>query len=193
MRLTADGNLRSCLFAVDETDLRGPMRAGASDDELRALQQGFAESFRDTAPVTPAQAATIILDGVRAGRWRILVGDDAHALDEAVRADPEAAYHPIAVLYQDFLVRCRIRGLAGKPPDLVAFRRLLAIGRAGAGGEMAERPEWPEALSRAAALPSWEYVVDAPSVSPSSVSRAASWPLVSSSRLAAAIAVISCM
>ena len=37
VRLTADGNLRSCLFAVDETDLRGPMRAGASDDELAAL------------------------------------------------------------------------------------------------------------------------------------------------------------
>jgi hypothetical protein len=29
---------------------------------------------------------------VRAGKWRILVGDDALALDEAVRADPENAY-----------------------------------------------------------------------------------------------------
>jgi cyclic pyranopterin phosphate synthase len=37
VRLTADGNLRACLFAVDETDLRGPMRAGATDDELVAL------------------------------------------------------------------------------------------------------------------------------------------------------------
>ena len=41
---------------------------------------------------TAEQAATIILDGVRAGKWRILVGDDAYALDEAVRADPENAY-----------------------------------------------------------------------------------------------------
>jgi hypothetical protein len=32
------------------------------------------------------------VDGVRAGKWRILVGDDAQALDEAVRADPEGAY-----------------------------------------------------------------------------------------------------
>ena len=39
-----------------------------------------------------AQAATVILDGVRAGRWRILVGDDAHVLDEGVRSDPTAAY-----------------------------------------------------------------------------------------------------
>src|SRR5215467_805646 len=34
LRLTAEGAFRSCLFALDETDLRGPMRDGASDDEL---------------------------------------------------------------------------------------------------------------------------------------------------------------
>ena len=34
IRLTADGQLRTCLFSIDEWDLRGPMRAGASDDEL---------------------------------------------------------------------------------------------------------------------------------------------------------------
>jgi cyclic pyranopterin phosphate synthase len=39
VRLTADGQLRSCLFAVDETDLRGPLRAGASDDDIAALIQ----------------------------------------------------------------------------------------------------------------------------------------------------------
>jgi len=34
IRLTADGQLRTCLFSIDEWDLRGPMRAGASDREL---------------------------------------------------------------------------------------------------------------------------------------------------------------
>lgn len=33
-RLTAEGSVRSCLFGDDETDLRGMLRAGASDDEL---------------------------------------------------------------------------------------------------------------------------------------------------------------
>ena len=33
-RITADGRLMTCLFSARETDLRGPMRAGASDDEL---------------------------------------------------------------------------------------------------------------------------------------------------------------
>jgi GTP 3',8-cyclase len=34
VRLTADGQVRNCLFAREESDLRGPMRAGAGDDEL---------------------------------------------------------------------------------------------------------------------------------------------------------------
>ncbi|GII65979.1 GTP 3',8-cyclase [Sphaerisporangium krabiense] len=34
VRLTADGQIRNCLFATEESDLRGAMRAGASDDEL---------------------------------------------------------------------------------------------------------------------------------------------------------------
>ena len=50
----------------------------ASDEDLRNAMVALAEGFRDNAPTTAAQAATIILDGVRAGEWRILVGDDAH-------------------------------------------------------------------------------------------------------------------
>jgi cyclic pyranopterin phosphate synthase len=34
VRLTAEGQLRNCLFALDDHDLRGPLREGASDDEL---------------------------------------------------------------------------------------------------------------------------------------------------------------
>ena len=37
IRLTADGELRTCLFSVHETDLKGPMRAGASDAELEEI------------------------------------------------------------------------------------------------------------------------------------------------------------
>ena len=37
LRLTADGQLRACLFALEETDMRGPLRAGASDDKLAEL------------------------------------------------------------------------------------------------------------------------------------------------------------
>ena len=37
IRLTADGKLRTCLFSLNETDLREPLRAGASDGELEAI------------------------------------------------------------------------------------------------------------------------------------------------------------
>jgi cyclic pyranopterin phosphate synthase len=37
VRLTADGQIRNCLFAREESDLRGPMRSGATDEELAAL------------------------------------------------------------------------------------------------------------------------------------------------------------
>lgn len=65
---------------------------GVSDEDLRGFLRVQGELFRDNAPTTAEQAATIILDGVRTGQWRILVGPDAHVLDERVRADPEHAY-----------------------------------------------------------------------------------------------------
>ena len=37
LRLTADGQLRNCLFANGETDLRGPLRSGATEEEIHAL------------------------------------------------------------------------------------------------------------------------------------------------------------
>jgi NAD(P)-dependent dehydrogenase (short-subunit alcohol dehydrogenase family) len=63
-----------------------------SDDELRTLMEERARKFLEEAPTTAAQAATIILEGVKADRWRILVGDDAHRIDQLVRQSPERAY-----------------------------------------------------------------------------------------------------
>ena len=40
VRLTADGQIRNCLFARDESNLRDPLRQGASDDELAAIWRG---------------------------------------------------------------------------------------------------------------------------------------------------------
>ena len=63
-------------------------------DQIRERLHEQRNQFRDNAPTTADQAASIILDGVREERWRILVGDDAHRLDEAVREVPEEAYEP---------------------------------------------------------------------------------------------------
>ena len=70
----------------------GLLAEGGSADDLRQMLTRINADFRDKAPVSAAQAATIILDGVRSGAWRILVGEDAAKLDALVRAHPEAAY-----------------------------------------------------------------------------------------------------
>jgi NAD(P)-dependent dehydrogenase (short-subunit alcohol dehydrogenase family) len=72
-----------------------------SDEDVQAAAAERARSFLEDAPTTAAQAAKIILDGVKAERWRILVGDDAHRLDERVRQAPERAYD--AEFYQSFV------------------------------------------------------------------------------------------
>ena len=71
----------------------------------------------------------------------------------AILADPEAGFRAIGVLYQDFLVRCRIEGLGTGAPDLGAFRRMLTRARAGISAEMAEDDVWQDVSARAAVLP----------------------------------------
>ena len=68
--------------------------SSVSDEDIRVGMIAQQEGFRDNAPVTAAEAATVILDGVRAGEWRILVGEDAKVLDEEVRRNPWIAYEP---------------------------------------------------------------------------------------------------
>jgi NAD(P)-dependent dehydrogenase (short-subunit alcohol dehydrogenase family) len=62
------------------------------DAALEVAELEFVKRFEQMAPTTAKRAATIILDGVKAERWRILVGDDVTRLDRRVRADPERAY-----------------------------------------------------------------------------------------------------
>jgi NAD(P)-dependent dehydrogenase (short-subunit alcohol dehydrogenase family) len=82
------GNSRRILANADaETSGDGP---GELDDLVRQASEGF----RAHAPVSASEAARHILDAVQVDAWRILVGDDARMLDEAVRSDPLAVYGP---------------------------------------------------------------------------------------------------
>jgi NAD(P)-dependent dehydrogenase (short-subunit alcohol dehydrogenase family) len=63
-----------------------------SDDDVQKIVADRARRFLDEAPMTAAAAATVILDGVKVDRWRILVGEDAHKIDALVRQSPERAY-----------------------------------------------------------------------------------------------------
>jgi hypothetical protein len=65
-----------------------------TDEDVQAAAQERARRFLEEAPTTAAEAARIILDGIKAGQWRILVGEDAKLLDLRVRQSPEQAYEP---------------------------------------------------------------------------------------------------
>jgi NAD(P)-dependent dehydrogenase (short-subunit alcohol dehydrogenase family) len=80
----AQARARVALFGADP----GKM----TDEEIRAMVAEQARRFHDDAPTSAAEAATIILDAVREDRWRVLVGEDAKAIDELVRSSPERAY-----------------------------------------------------------------------------------------------------
>lgn len=99
-------NSRKLLGPVDVAQARATLSArgvpvdGLDDDGVVRTLETIGDLFRDTAPLGPADAAETILDGVRDGRWRILVGADAHQLDQAVRADPEGVYAPGTALFE---------------------------------------------------------------------------------------------
>lgn len=88
------------MSAAEIAEARKGLKAmGMPVDVLTDLQitQMIAElgrQFESNAPTTAAEAATIILNGVREEKWRILVGADAHSLDRHVRNAPEEAYEP---------------------------------------------------------------------------------------------------
>ena len=108
--------------------------------DLLAQLMAAAPSVREV-PAAPSAEA------VAAGRARL------EALLAAVLAEPEAGFRAAGVLYQDFVVRCRIEKLEGLVPDMAGFRRMLTRARAGVGGALLEDPAWQEVEARAAGLP----------------------------------------
>jgi NAD(P)-dependent dehydrogenase (short-subunit alcohol dehydrogenase family) len=97
-RKVQSGSDAESLTATDIAQMRRRLAATGrnvsvmSDEDIKKAAAERARRFQEEAPTTAEQAATIILAGVKADRWRILVGEDATRLDELVRAEPEQAY-----------------------------------------------------------------------------------------------------
>jgi NAD(P)-dependent dehydrogenase (short-subunit alcohol dehydrogenase family) len=89
----------------------GLLAEGFCVDDLRRAIPRIRDEFRGKG-FTAVQAATIILDGVRSGAWRILVGDEATMLDEQVRADPQAPfdYERYPEMYGPLIARAQEAG-----------------------------------------------------------------------------------
>jgi NAD(P)-dependent dehydrogenase (short-subunit alcohol dehydrogenase family) len=104
LALIPDGT-RAILIAT------GLLAEGFSADDFRQAIPRLRDEVRDKG-FLPAQAATIILDGVRSGAWRILVGEEAKMLDEQVRANPEAPfdYDNYAEMYGPLIAQAEASG-----------------------------------------------------------------------------------
>ena len=93
---TGDASAQLTPAEIDATRTRlaaaGIDATAMADADIQKMAAERARMFLEEAPTTAAAAAKIILDGVKAERWRILVGDDADAIDRRVRANPEQAY-----------------------------------------------------------------------------------------------------
>ncbi len=71
--------------------LAGHVRTGMPAPP-RTWKRAFDGAFADYEPVSSESAASMILEAVERGDWRVVIGDDAATVDERVRADPWSAY-----------------------------------------------------------------------------------------------------
>ncbi|MGQ4274505.1 ATP-binding protein [Terrihabitans sp. B22-R8] len=109
-----------------------------------------ADLLRQLAQARPAEPAPVESDEPEidhAARHAAI-----EAVLQAVLETPEASFRPIAVLYQDFVVRCRIQKIPGAPMELAEFRRRLAVARAGVTVEAAAGTDWDAAVALSAQL-----------------------------------------
>ncbi|MER8752905.1 ATP-binding protein [Mesorhizobium sp. M1050] len=132
------------LAAPPPEAVRAPRRTASPDllDQLMAAKSAALEIRPE--PVEPQISAEDLAER-RERVDRVL---------RAILAQPDAGFRVIGVLYQEFVVRCRIEGLASVVPDLPEFRRMLTRARAGLGSDMAAGDDaWQDVSVRASLLP----------------------------------------
>ena len=132
------------LAAPPPEPARQPRRPPPSPDLLGQLMaaKSAALEIRPEAAAQPISAEDL---AERSARVDVIL--------RAVMAEPEAGFRAVGVLYQEFVVRCRIAGLGSAVPDLNDFRHMLTRARAGLGAEMAEDATWQDVSVRASLLP----------------------------------------
>jgi hypothetical protein len=131
------------ILAAPPPEASRPQRRAAPDllEQLRAAKAAAPEIQPEPIEV-PASAEELAERRARVDRTL-----------RAVLAEPDAGFRAIGVLYQEFVVRCRIEGLGAAVPDLTQFRRMLTHARAGLGTDLAADDAWQEVTLRASILP----------------------------------------
>ncbi|RZN16635.1 ATP-binding protein [Bradyrhizobium sp. Leo121] len=134
---------RAVILAAPPPEAGRPQRRPAPDllEQLRAAKSAVPD-------ISPEAIELPISDEELAERR-----EQVDRILSAVLAEPDAGFRAIGVLYQEFVVRCRIEGLGSAVPDLNDFRRMLTRARAGLGSDLVEDDAWQDVSLRASILP----------------------------------------
>ena len=137
----APADARDLIFSPGPEELRQPVRRPPPPPAPTPTADILAQLSR--ARPEPAGKPQTLFPEIDAAERDALVDTVMRELLQ----DPDASFRSVAVLYQDFLVRCRIRRVPGEPMALPAFRRRLAVARAGVDDEIASGEAWQQALN----------------------------------------------
>ncbi|WOH64771.1 ATP-binding protein [Bradyrhizobium sp. BWA-3-5] len=140
----ATPDARAIILAAPPPETNRPQRRTPPPDLLNQLMAAktAAQEIRSEAAEQPLSAEEIAERRERVDR-----------ILRAIMAEPDAGFRAIGVLYQEFVVRCRIEGLGSDVPDLGEFRRMLTRARAGLGSDISEDDRWQDVTVRASLLP----------------------------------------
>lgn len=141
---TLDDVRATILAAPPPEPVRPQRRTPSSPDLLGQLMaaKSAALEIRPDVAETPISAEELAERRMRVDR-----------VLQALMAEPDAGFRVVGVLYQEFVVRCRIEGLGAAVPDLDDFRRMLTRARAGLGSDITEDDGWQDVSVRASILP----------------------------------------
>jgi uncharacterized protein len=137
-------DVRATILAAPPPENIRPQRRASSPDLLGQLMAAKSAALEAAPKVEDEPLSAEELAERRERVDRIL---------RAVIAEPDSGFRVIGVLYQEFVVRCRIEGLGSAVPDLDAFRRMLNHARAGLDPDMANDDTWQDISVRASILP----------------------------------------
>lgn len=138
----APQDVEDLIFTPDPEEFtRSPVRR--TPPAPRPTTDILAELSRSTPAIGPSP------EQPRSGQLEMTPEDREEKISAVlveIMDDPQSAYRTDAVLYQDFLVRARMRRIPGTPMTLADFRRQVAIARSGVDAAMAASEGWQKAL-----------------------------------------------
>ncbi|MBP1847937.1 DNA helicase HerA-like ATPase [Rhizobium petrolearium] len=145
----APQDVEDLIFTPDPEEFTRPIVVRRATPALRPTTDILAELSRSmpaatSAPQEPRAAQQEISPEEREERLSAVLSE--------ILDDPQSGYRTDSVLYQDFLVRARMRRLPGPPLSLSEFRRRAAIARSGVDAETAAGEAWATAVSLSAGV-----------------------------------------